>query len=91
MDRPQRIPLTLYSKPGCHLCEDVADHLEALSTRWPLDVTVADITRDLELHRQYWDKIPVVVIGATTLQAPMTLDALRQALNDYQPTSTDHD
>ncbi len=91
MHRAQRIPVSFYTKPGCHLCEDVADHLEALARHWPLDITVADITRDLQLHRRYWDKIPVVVIGSTTLQAPITLEALEQALDQYQQADPDHE
>lgn len=89
MDR-QPIPVTFFSKPGCHLCEDVADHLEALALHYPMDITVADITRDFELHRQYWDKIPVVVIGTTTLRAPISFVALKQALEEHHRADTDH-
>jgi hypothetical protein len=80
MHQPPRIQVTFYTKPGCHLCEDVADDLEALQARWPLTITAVDITRDIDLHRQYWDKIPVVRIGADVLTAPITLAALTAAV-----------
>ena len=80
MVQPQPIPVTFYTKPGCHLCEDVADQLEALGAQWPLTISAVDITADLELHRRYWSTIPVVVIGATTLQAPITSADLAAAL-----------
>lgn len=80
MDAPQSIPVTFYTKPGCHLCEDVADTLEALALRWPLRVTAIDITTDLELHRHFWDKIPVVIVGERTLYAPIAARDLAAAV-----------
>ncbi|MDP9311901.1 MAG: glutaredoxin family protein [Chloroflexota bacterium] len=80
MDVRRPIPITFYTKPGCHLCDDVADHLEELAARWPLHLTVVDITSSLELHRLYWDKIPVVVVGLRTLAAPIGYVALAQAV-----------
>lgn len=80
MDAQRPILITFYTKPGCHLCEDVADQLEDLAAHWPLHLTIVDITSDFELHRLYWDKIPVVVIGTKTLAAPIYYDALVSAL-----------
>lgn len=74
------VAITLYTKPGCHLCEDVADQLEALAEAYALRIEPVDITRDWELHRRYWDKIPVVVIGQQTLQAPIAPADLEQAV-----------
>lgn len=65
------IEIVLYARPGCHLCDDVADQLEALAERRVLRVTTVDITSDLELHRRLWDRIPVVRIGDRTLAAPI--------------------
>ena len=74
------IAVTLYTRPGCHLCEDAAEHLETLAEAWPLTVTAVDITRDVELHHRYWARIPVIQIGADVLEAPITLAALTAAL-----------
>ncbi len=74
------ISITFYTKPGCHLCEDVAAELEALAAHWPLNVAAIDITADLDLNRQYWDKIPVVVVGSQRLAAPIAPEDLQAAV-----------
>ena len=74
------IPVIFYTKPGCHLCEDVAEALAVLAERWPLQLATIDILSDLDLHRQYWDKIPVVVVGESTLFAPITPEMLWTAV-----------
>lgn len=81
MSTPQPIPVTFYTRPGCHLCEDVEAELEALAREWPLQVDPVDITSDLELHRRYWDKIPVVTVGDQTLSAPITPEQLATAVS----------
>ncbi|MGW0933107.1 glutaredoxin family protein [Streptomyces sp. NPDC002644] len=54
--------VTLIGKPGCHLCEDaekvVAKVCDGLGVPWEQK----DITQDEELHRAYWEQIPVVLI-----------------------------
>jgi len=56
--------LTLYTKPGCHLCEELADELDALRPAWGFSVEDVDITRDDELFARYRHAIPVLVCGA---------------------------
>lgn len=80
MDVQRPIPITFYTKAGCHLCDDVADQLEELAARWHLQLLVVDIMSSLELHRLYWDKIPVVLVGSQTLSAPIQYAALAQAV-----------
>lgn len=54
--------VVVYSRPGCHLCDVVKATLRRLeplgSFRWR-DV---NIDEDSELHRLYWDQIPVVFV-----------------------------
>ncbi|MFC4453017.1 glutaredoxin family protein [Deinococcus sonorensis] len=53
----------LYSRAGCHLCEDAEAALAALE--WPY--TRVDVTGDPELERRYgWD-VPVLVRGGAVL------------------------
>lgn len=66
------IPVTLYSRPGCHLCEAVAAELMALAPQYPHTLTEINIEDNDSLLRQYFDKIPVVVAGNHTLTAPIT-------------------
>lgn len=74
------IQIVFYTKPGCHLCEDVDDVLDALAAHHPLAVQRIDITRDAEVYSRYWSKIPVVEIGDTKLQAPIDPRALQAAV-----------
>jgi hypothetical protein len=53
--------LLLYSKPGCHLCEDVRVALEELQPRYGFVLDEVDITRDDELFARYRYEIPVLL------------------------------
>ena len=53
--------LTLYSKPGCHLCDDVRLLLDELQPEYSFTVDEVDITRDAELFARYRYEIPVVM------------------------------
>lgn len=74
------ITVTLYTKSGCHLCDEVKEVLAELVAVYPHRLTEVDITQDPKIFAQYHLAIPVVHIGATALQAPITLDQLQTAL-----------
>jgi hypothetical protein len=63
--RARVIALTLYSRPGCHLCDDmkavVARAIHAADT--PIQLTEVDISTDPELERAYGVEIPVLVVN----------------------------
>lgn len=63
--------ITLYGRPGCHLCEDARALLDRLGRRYLMRVNEVDITQDAELVRAYDLVIPVVVIGGVELTAPI--------------------
>jgi glutaredoxin len=64
--------VTLYTRPGCHLCEDVADLLERLAMRTPLAIVEVNILEDADLFERYKHRIPVVsVADGPTLIAPI--------------------
>ena len=52
-------PLTVYSRPQCHLCEQLLEELEALAAG-RAEVTVVDIDSDPALQARYLLRIPVV-------------------------------
>ncbi len=74
------VEVTLFTKAGCHLCEDVKAELAGLTAVYPHHLTVIDITIDRELFARYPLTIPVVRIGAAELQAPISRDQLKSAL-----------
>ena len=74
------IQILFYTKPGCHLCDDVDEVLDVLAQRHLLAVQRIDITQDVELYQRYWRSIPVVTVGDTTLEAPIDSRALQTAV-----------
>lgn len=71
--------LTLYSRPGCGLCERLLDELLAMLGE-RAEVEVVDIGADPELEREYWLRIPVLAGGGVEL-SEFPLDA--QRVEDY--------
>jgi Glutaredoxin-like domain (DUF836) len=72
--------LTLYSKPGCHLCEQAQADLHRLAARYPHDLRTVDITRDPLLLDRYGQQIPVLVAAGREYPAPLSRAVLEQAL-----------
>jgi glutaredoxin len=59
--------VTVYSKPGCHLCEDAMTLLGALRSELHFDLRELDITADERLHRTYFERIPVLCLDGEEL------------------------
>ena len=64
-----RSTLTIYRRPGCHLCDDAEVLLrDELAQRvragyQPIEVRHVDISSDPELEARYRRRIPVFAIG----------------------------
>jgi glutaredoxin len=59
---------TVYSRPGCHLCQEAIDSLGGLRAEFPaLEVDEIDIESDDDLLRRYLERIPVVMIDGEIL------------------------
>ena len=78
----------MYTKEGCHLCENVISILRKLSSEHTLDISTQNITGSPELFERYKLVIPVVEIdgkvrlGGSALSNHETLeDVLRKALS----------
>jgi hypothetical protein len=54
--------LTLYSKPGCHLCDEMKHVVDAVAARVPLALDIVDISQDPALLERYGVDIPVLLI-----------------------------
>lgn len=54
--------VTVYTRPGCHLCEEAMERLQALRGELPFDLVEVDIEGDDELHARLLERIPVVVL-----------------------------
>lgn len=58
------IALTLYSKPGCHLCDDMKGVIARVTRELHLAVSLEeiDITTDAALESRYGIEIPVLML-----------------------------
>ncbi len=74
------LAVTLYTKPGCHLCEDAAAELGRLRGRFPHELRLIDITSDTDLMHQYGERIPVVAVAGREHDAPLSAAVLERAL-----------
>jgi glutaredoxin-like protein DUF836 len=59
------IRLTLMSRPGCHLCEEMQREVDALLAGEPHEWEVVDVDSDPELARRYGDEIPVLFVNGS--------------------------
>jgi glutaredoxin len=58
----QPLRLELYSRPGCHLCEELRELCEGLREEFPLQLTEVNIDTDPTLQARYGEEIPVLFI-----------------------------
>ena len=54
--------VTVYSRQGCHLCDDAENVLESLREELNFEIDVIDIDIDPELIKLYSDQVPVIHI-----------------------------
>jgi glutaredoxin len=54
--------VTLYGKPGCHLCDDARAVVERVRAEHPFELREVDVSLDPELNRAYGERIPVLEV-----------------------------
>ena len=79
--RRPRALVKLYTRPGCHLCEEARREMQAAGCADSYELEEINIDADPELRRRYgWD-IPVVTIdGAHAFKHRLTRDAFRDEI-----------
>ena len=78
--------LTLYGKPGCHLCDDARAAVAEVREELDLEVEEVDVSLDPALFREYGERIPVLdVDGSEVLELGFDAPALRSALGRVTP------
>ena len=55
--------LTIYSRQGCHLCDEAKDVIERVRQRVDFSLEVINVETDPALEREYGEQIPVVLIN----------------------------
>jgi glutaredoxin len=60
--------VVLYSRPGCHLCDEARGLLADIAAEAPdLVIEEVDIDADDELLRRYLERIPVIELNGRTV------------------------
>lgn len=71
----------LYSRPGCHLCDDAREVVEKVTADLGEPYEERDITTDPELLLRYLESIPVVEVDGVQVDFwRVSEDRLRAAL-----------
>jgi glutaredoxin len=55
--------VTLYTKEGCHLCEQALDLLNQVRRRHPFELELVDILDDPAAYDRYKHDVPVVMLN----------------------------
>ena len=64
----ERAPrLTVYSRPWCHLCDDMIESLRILQADATFELEVVDIDDDPALEALYGERVPVLMAAGSEL------------------------
>jgi Glutaredoxin-like domain (DUF836) len=73
--------LTLYGKPGCHLCDDARAAVQDALAGHAAELREVDVTLDPVLERRYGERIPVLAVdGEELFDYVVDPDALKERL-----------
>ena len=73
--------VTLYGRPGCHLCDDARVALERVRATRPFRLDEVDIESDDALLERYLERIPVVALdGEELFELFVDQEALKRKL-----------
>ena len=78
--------VTLYTRPGCHLCELAREAIEGLRDELPpFELAEIDIDRDEALLARFLERIPVVAVdGRVVSELDADPRVLRARLDTVQ-------
>lgn len=55
--------VTVYSRHGCHLCEDAVKTLESMREELAFEIEIIYIDGNVELEKLYGNEVPVIHIN----------------------------
>jgi hypothetical protein len=77
--------LAVYSRPGCHLCDEMKAVIARVARAVPLTLREIDISSDPELEARYGLEIPVLMIeGKKAAKYRITEEELTRILQAGQ-------
>ena len=79
---PAPVALTIYSRPGCHLCEEMKTVVARVARRVALTLDEIDISTDPALEQRFGLEIPVLLVdGRKVAKYRVTETELTRILN----------
>ena len=77
--------VTVYSRPGCHLCAEALQQLRDLQRELRFELHELDISADEQLERAYFERIPVIAVdGRDVSELILDENVLRERLESSQ-------
>jgi hypothetical protein len=75
--------IVVYSRPGCHLCDEAVDGIVAIHAEgYEFELREVDIESEEQLLRMMLERIPVVEVdGEVVSELRLDADALRSRLD----------
>jgi glutaredoxin len=62
---PEPIRIDIYSRPGCHLCDEARALIEPFHKHYELVVRTINVESSNDLENRYGSDIPVVFVNGT--------------------------
>ena len=73
--------LTLYSRPGCHLCDEMKKQIAPLVSKFLANLREVNIDDDPILRQRYTDEVPVLFLGSRKVaKYAVDIEQLRRQL-----------
>lgn len=80
--------LTLLTRSGCHLCDEMAAIVEQVGAEIPFRLEVCDVDADPELRERFGEEVPVLFIdGRKAFKYRVSARDLRRRLRGEQRRS----
>ena len=85
--------VTLYGKPGCHLCDDARAVVDRVRAQRPFELREVDVSLDPGRYREYGERIPVLALDGEELfefhvEEAVLLERLEEQLDGPRGTTT---
>ena len=77
--------VTVVSKKGCRMCDEITESVLVLSARHGFEVNVVDIRDDEALHDKYWLTIPVVIVDGREVFDARDIGRNRKFIERLEP------
>ena len=79
------VKFTLYTRTGCHLCEDLEQALPELAAELDFDTEIIPIDNNKDLEQAYGSKVPVLALGDEIIcEYFLDMAALSEAIARHQ-------